>query len=119
MALSNTYCMMHDNCTVTTSHCPSFTLVCLQKQLASERIAALLEDRHIREGEEAAHRAHMNQQVQDLSAKLKASEEQLRQTTKDYILGAHASGLLPGCAVIWHGSFGACTIGPVSVQTLS
>lgn len=64
------------------------SLLLLQKQLATERIAALLEDRRIREGEEAAHRAHMNQQLQNLSAKLKAAEEQLRQTTKDYILGA-------------------------------
>jgi len=37
--------------------------VCVQKQLASERIAALLEDRRIREYEEAAHRTYMDQQV--------------------------------------------------------
>jgi len=41
---------------------PTHTLS-LQKQLAQERIAALLEDRRIREYEEAAHRAHMDQQV--------------------------------------------------------
>ena len=59
-----------------------------QKQLASERIAALLEDRKIREGEEEAHRAAMNQQLEVLAQKLKKTEETLRTTTKDYILGA-------------------------------
>jgi len=59
----------------------------LQKQLASERIAALLEDRRIREYEEAAHRAHMDQLVESKEGKLKHAEEQLRQTTKDYIIG--------------------------------
>ncbi len=61
--------------------------VCPQKQLASERIAALLEDRRIRETEEAAHRQLMNQQLEDKAAELAKAEEQLRQTTKDYILG--------------------------------
>eukprot|EP00983_Pelagomonas_calceolata_P016705 525839-Pelagomonas_calceolata.AAC.4 len=44
--------------------CYSHTSTCLhlQRQLAGERIAALLEDRRIREYEEAAHRAYMDQQ---------------------------------------------------------
>ncbi|KAF5830416.1 hypothetical protein DUNSADRAFT_14637 [Dunaliella salina] len=57
-----------------------------QRQLAGEHISALLEDRRIREYEEAAHRAYMDQQVEGKEIRLKGMEEQLRQTTKDYIL---------------------------------
>jgi coiled-coil domain-containing protein 77 len=55
--------------------------------MASERIAALLEDRRIRDEEEQAHRAHMNQQMEQAAQKLKRTEELLRQSTKDEILG--------------------------------
>ncbi len=59
-----------------------------QKQLASERISALLEDRRIREQEEDAHRLGLSRQLEAASDKLQRIEETLRQTTKDYILGA-------------------------------
>lgn len=78
--------MLNVGCTHT--HC------CSQKQLAAERIAALLEDRRIREGEEEMHRAHMNQQLEVAADKLRRVEEQLRMTTKDYILGEQVSCLL-------------------------
>ena len=57
-----------------------------QKQLGNERVAALLEDRRIREQEEATHRALMNQQLDAASQKLKKTEELLRIATKDAIL---------------------------------
>ncbi|KAG1679502.1 hypothetical protein FOA52_011101 [Chlamydomonas sp. UWO 241] len=56
------------------------------RQLSSERITALLEDRRIREGEEAAHREAMNAQLEAQAAKLKRTEELLREATKDAIL---------------------------------
>ncbi|PNH02442.1 Coiled-coil domain-containing protein 77 [Tetrabaena socialis] len=56
------------------------------KQLASERVAALLEDRRIREQEEEAHRRALAQQLDTATERLQRMEEQLRQTTKDYIL---------------------------------
>ncbi|GLC41905.1 hypothetical protein PLESTB_001046000 [Pleodorina starrii] len=58
-----------------------------QKQLAAERIAALLEDRRIREAEEEAHRRSLAAQLETASERLQRLEEQLRTTTKDYILG--------------------------------
>ncbi|GIM05695.1 hypothetical protein Vretimale_10129 [Volvox reticuliferus] len=58
-----------------------------QKQLAAERIAALQEDRRIREQEEEAHRRALTQQLEVASERLQRVEEQLRTTTKDYILG--------------------------------
>ncbi|KAG2433514.1 hypothetical protein HYH02_012632 [Chlamydomonas schloesseri] len=57
-----------------------------QKQLASERIAALLEDRRIREAEEEAHRRQLAAQLEAASERLARLEEQLRTTTKDYIV---------------------------------
>jgi hypothetical protein len=59
-----------------------------QKQLATERIAALLEDRRIKGQEEEAHRAQLNSQIESLTTRLKKAEEVLRTTTKEYILGA-------------------------------
>ena len=64
-----------------------------QRQLASERIEALLEDRRIREGEEAAHRANTNRQLEESAQKLKRTEEMLRQATKDAILGKIFMGI--------------------------
>lgn len=58
-----------------------------QKQLAAERIGALLEDRRIREQEEELHRRSLTQQLETSADKLRKAEEQLRTTTKDYILG--------------------------------
>jgi hypothetical protein len=58
-----------------------------QKQLATERIGSLLEDRRIREQEEEVHRRNTAQQLEVSADKLRKAEEQLRQTTKDYILG--------------------------------
>lgn len=58
-----------------------------QKQLANERITALLEDRRIRDEEEQAHRSHLNQQLEAAAQKLRKTEEMLRQATKDAILG--------------------------------
>ncbi|GIL62982.1 hypothetical protein Vafri_17149 [Volvox africanus] len=58
-----------------------------QKQLAAERISALQEDRRIREQEEEAHRRALTQQLEVASERLQRVEEQLRTTTKDYILG--------------------------------
>ncbi|GAX72690.1 hypothetical protein CEUSTIGMA_g146.t1 [Chlamydomonas eustigma] len=57
-----------------------------QRQLANERIQALVEDRVIREQEEQAHRALMNQQLEQAAQKLRQTEEMLRQATKDSIL---------------------------------
>lgn len=64
-----------------------------QKQLAAERIAALLEDRRIREAEEEAHRGQLNSQLEGLAERLRKAEEGLRQTTKDYILGGWCVGV--------------------------
>ncbi|EFJ43281.1 centriole protein [Volvox carteri f. nagariensis] len=58
-----------------------------QKQLAAERIAALQEDRRIREQEEEAHRRALTQQLEVATERLQRLEQQLRTTTKDYILG--------------------------------
>ena len=63
-----------------------------QRQLASERIDALVEDRRIREGEEAAHRTNVNQQLEQAAQKLKRTEEMLRHATKDAILGEGGGG---------------------------
>ena len=46
-----------------------------------------MEDRRIREGEEAAHRTNVNQQLEQAAQKLKRTEEMLRHATKDAILG--------------------------------
>jgi coiled-coil domain-containing protein 77 len=59
----------------------------LQAQVANERIAALLEDRKVREQEWARHRANYELQVRQLADKLRKCEEVLRSTTKDCILG--------------------------------
>ena len=58
-----------------------------QRQFASERIAALLEDRGIRGQDEEAHRAVYQQKVDELTQRLKQTELALQRTTRDYILG--------------------------------
>jgi len=62
-------------------------LCAVQKQLAQERISALLTDRKLHEAEEARHRAGYNAQVEALANKVQRLEEALRLTTRDYILG--------------------------------
>lgn len=57
-----------------------------QKRFAAERIAALQEDRAIRERDAAAHAAALSATADALAEKLRAAEEALRVTTKDYIL---------------------------------
>ncbi|GMH33975.1 hypothetical protein BSKO_01809 [Bryopsis sp. KO-2023] len=57
-----------------------------QRQFASERVAALLEDRKIREQDEASHRMNFQQQTDQQSQKIQKLEEILRTTTRDYIL---------------------------------
>jgi hypothetical protein len=66
--------------------------------VANERIAALLEDRKVREQEWGRHRANYELQVKQLTDKLRRAEEVLRQTTKEAILGARR-WLLPGCCL--------------------
>ena len=63
--------------------------VAVQRQFNSERIAALLEDRRIRAGDEEAHRAVYQQKIDELTQRLKRTELALQRTTKDYILGAY------------------------------
>ena len=57
-----------------------------QKQFAAERVAALQEDRAIRERDAAAHAAALGQTAEELAHKLQAAEEALRRATKDFIL---------------------------------
>ena len=59
----------------------------LQKQFNAERVAALLEDRRIREQDEQAHAALAAQRIDELQQRLKNTEWALQQATKDYILG--------------------------------
>ena len=55
------------------------------KKFANERIAALLEDRRIREQEEDAHRVHYEGARYDLQDKLKNTEDLLYRATKDVL----------------------------------
>ena len=55
------------------------------KKFASERIAALLEDRRIREQEEDSHRVHYEGERYDLQDKLKNTEDLLLRATKDVL----------------------------------
>jgi hypothetical protein len=64
--------------------------------VANERIAALLEDRKVREQEWARHRANYELQVRQLVDKLRRCEEVLRSTTKECILGEGTHG----CALV-------------------
>ena len=59
----------------------------LQKQFNAERVAALLEDRRIREQDEQAHASLAAQRIDELQQRLKNTERALQQATKDYILG--------------------------------
>jgi coiled-coil domain-containing protein 77 len=63
-----------------------------QAQVAHERIAALLEDRRVREGEWGRQRANYELQVTQLAGKLRRAEEVLRQVTKEAILGGCRGG---------------------------
>ena len=62
-------------------------IVFLQRQFASERIGAILEDRRIREQDEMRHRTNFQQQIEAKAQKIRKLEELLGNTTKDYILG--------------------------------
>ena len=55
------------------------------KKFANERIAALLEDRRIREQEEDSHRIHYEGERYDLQDKLKNTEDLLYKATKDVL----------------------------------
>lgn len=57
-----------------------------QTQFAAERVAALLEDRRIREQDDEAHKARMDARFEEMQIKLQRTEELLQQTTKDYIV---------------------------------
>ncbi|KAK9814374.1 hypothetical protein WJX72_004785 [[Myrmecia] bisecta] len=70
-----------------------------QKQFANERIAALLEDRRIREADEEAHRELAAQKLEELTARLKKTEQTLQATTKDYILARREKQEAEGRAV--------------------
>ena len=58
----------------------------LQKQFNAERVAALLEDRRIREQDEQAHAALAAQRIDELQQRMQNTERALQQATKDYIL---------------------------------
>ena len=66
---------------------PTACALILQKQFNAERVAALLEDRRIREQDEQAHAALAAQRIDELQQRLKNTERALQQATKDYILG--------------------------------
>lgn len=70
-----------------------------QKRLAAERIAALQEDRAIRERDAAAHAAALSATAEALAEKLQAAEEALRVTTKDYILAKQQRDAAEAAAV--------------------
>ena len=57
-----------------------------QRRFAAERIAALQEDRGIRERDAAAQAAAQGSTIDELADKLRGAEEALRRTTRDYIL---------------------------------
>ncbi|KAL4422700.1 hypothetical protein ABPG75_008897 [Micractinium tetrahymenae] len=57
-----------------------------QKKFAAERIAALTEDRAIRERDAAAAAAALSRTAEDLAGRVQGAEEALRHTTRDYIL---------------------------------
>ena len=69
-----------------------------QQAFTSERVEALLEDRHIREQEAVGATLALSQQLEACLARLGRAEENLRTATRDYILGAAppcAPGMLP------------------------
>lgn len=70
-----------------------------QKRFAAERIAALQEDRAIRERDAAAHAAALSATADALAEKLRAAEEALRVTTKDYILAKQQRDAAEAAAV--------------------
>ena len=67
---------------------PSFAFGDAQKRFARERIAALLEDRTLREADAVALAASADAKLADLAARLADAETVLLQTTKDHVLGA-------------------------------
>jgi coiled-coil domain-containing protein 77 len=62
------------------------TMIVEQRKFANERIATLLEDRRIRDADEALIREAADKKVVELEDRLKRTEELLQQSTKDYIL---------------------------------
>ena len=72
------------------------SLVGVQRAFAVERVGALLEDRHIREQDEAAHRQLLQQQLEQTRQQLTACQKTLQTTTRDFILGMYA---VAGCHV--------------------
>jgi hypothetical protein len=68
----------------------------MQKRFSRERIAALLEDRVLREADAAAQAAAADAKLAELVERLAESETALLQTTKDHILGT--------CCLAWFGS---------------
>lgn len=62
-----------------------------QKRYSNERIAALLEDRRLRESDEASYRAAMQRKLEEAYDKLKHSDHLLANTTKDYIVMRRAA----------------------------
>ena len=71
---------------IVTSHIRS--AVPLQRRFTRERVAALLEDRSLREADAAAHAAAADAKLANLTARLTDAEMALQQITKDHILGA-------------------------------
>ena len=59
-----------------------------QRRFTAEKMAALAEDRQLREKDMQAQMAAASQTISDLEHRVKGAEEALRRTTKDYILGA-------------------------------
>jgi coiled-coil domain-containing protein 77 len=58
-----------------------------QKKFADERIAALMEDRRIRQEDFEASQAAANRKLDEMAASLKRAEERLQHTTHDLIRG--------------------------------
>ncbi|KAK9844770.1 hypothetical protein WJX74_006686 [Apatococcus lobatus] len=57
-----------------------------QRAFAAERVGALLEDRRIREQDEAAHRQLLQQQLEQTRQQLATCQKTLQTTTRDFIL---------------------------------
>ncbi len=70
----------------------------LQRAFTRERIAALLEDRALREADAAAHGAAADAKLAELTARLTDAEVALLQTTKDHILGVFVHTILADAA---------------------
>ncbi|KAK3242884.1 hypothetical protein CYMTET_47438 [Cymbomonas tetramitiformis] len=62
-----------------------------QKRYSNERIAALLEDRRIREADEEAYRKTMERRVEDCTDKIQRSEKLLTNSTRDFVIAQKTS----------------------------